>query len=244
MVEFVDNLFQMVLSAICTLVAFYHAFKIRRYNETAPVEESKISSMTFFVGRREWILYGLFTGECFLGDLFYVLHLAFYGETPENPYIPNLAWYASFLFLAILVLYVSGKKTVRMQSRLQLLIPLFTIAMAVFYVMDSGGIFDNALAAAVMTAAFWVTGGALEIERQNVKNNGHVSEKFSLYMAAFAAIVIEYALWTISSFWVGDSFANPYFWVDIMYSVNFIIIMIALKAAVRAENVEKTEVSE
>ncbi len=244
MVEMIDNLLQLVVTAICAIVAACLAFRNRGHNEVVTMEESKLSSMAFFAGRREWILYAMFAVECFFGDLFYVLHLYFYGETPNNPYIPNLAWYASFLFLTILMLYVSDKKAIRMQTRLQLLVPAFTIGMGVFYVMYSGGIFDNILAAAVMTAGLWVAVGALKIEIQNKKLTGYVSEKYSLYMTGIATLVLEYSLWTISCFWIGDSITNPYFWVDIMFTLNFIVIMVAVKNVVSAENRNKTEVVE
>ncbi|MBR3189095.1 MAG: hypothetical protein IKF59_13855, partial [Lachnospiraceae bacterium] len=52
---------------------------------------------------RAWIVLALASGVFFLGDLYCVLFLVLYGRTPAYSYIPYLSWYASYLFLLLLL---------------------------------------------------------------------------------------------------------------------------------------------
>ena len=243
MVELIDNLIQLVLTATCTLVAFYRAFKIRRQYEMESMSVSKIPTMQFHIGRREWILFGLCTGEYFFGDLFTVLYLALYNETPPYQYISNISWYTSYLFLSLLILYVSERSSIRMQSRAQLLIPLFNIGMSVIFYIDSGGLFDNILGTLVMTPAMWLAGGALEIERQKKKATGRRSKKWYFYFLCLLITALEYGLWVTSAFfWIGDTVLNPYFCIDLALSVCFVLLMFTTDDAIRDTIPEMTEV--
>lgn len=243
MIELIDNLIQLVLTATCTLVAFYRAFRFRRQSEMASKRVSKIPTINFQIGRREWILLGLCTGEYFFGDLFTVLYLALYDETPPYLYISNISWYTSYLFLSLLVLYVSDRQSIRMQSRAQLLIPIFTITMCVVFFIDDGGIFDNLLGLIVMTPAIWLAGGALEIERQQKKKTGHRSKKWYFFLLCLVIPALEYGLWVTSGFfWIGDTILNPYFCIDLALSVCFVLLMFTADDAIKASNIGITEV--
>ena len=44
--------------------------------------------------------------------------------------------------------------------------------------------------------------------------------------------LLEYALWTVSCFWMGDTMANPYFWFDLLITGCMLLFLPALEKAV------------
>ena len=226
MIELIDSLIHMVVLAICTLIALYHAYHSRAF------------------ARRVWILYALFTGEYFMGDLFSTLYLAFYDETPWF-YVSDLSWYTAYLFLSILLIYISERESIRMVTWAQLFIPLFTISSGVFFVIEKGDLFGNIVGVVVMTSAMWLAGGGLEMERQKAKEwrrekreeggerrrLSYVPDKRPLFFFSLALLGLEYAFWFTSSFWIGDTLMNPYFWVDVLFMISTVCLIPAIKKA-------------
>ena len=226
MIELIDSYIHMAVLAVCTVIACYHAYHSRE------------------LARRVWILYALFTGEYLMGDLFSTLYLAFYGETPGF-YIADFSWYCSYLFLGIMMIYVSERESIRMMTWSQLLIPVFTIGMGVFFVLSSGDIVGNVVSVVIMTGAMWLAGGGLELERQRArewrlersgekdagKKVPYVPDKRPLFFFGLVLLGLEYGFWITSSFWMGDTLMNPFFWVDILYSISVVCMIPAIKKA-------------
>lgn len=256
MIEITFDIIHTIVAAVCTAVAFYRAVEVSRkieLDKTVAAEE-KASALKKAIGRREWILLGLFTGEYFLGDLYSLLYLIFYDRTPMY-FIADISWYVSYLFLILLILYVSDRHSIRMITRWQLIIPLFTIGMGVFFVMTSGDILGNIVAVVIMTIAIWLPGGALEREKQEMKAAGYEPGKQTddegnpskyrsygkcfFYRMCLIVLAIEYGFWITSSFWLGDTIINPYFWMGAFSSVSFIVMIPAVKRAVEATRAEK-----
>ena len=89
MIESVENALQLLVTGICAVISAYKAVAFRS---------------------RTWALLLLFSGAFFLGDLYWLLFMLFYGETPYYSYIPDLSWYTSYLFL-FLLLHHAGVNT-------------------------------------------------------------------------------------------------------------------------------------
>lgn len=214
MIEAVDNGIQLMLTGICTAAALVCAVRSKA---------------------RPWFLLGLFSGVFFLGDLYWMLYLVFYQDTPQHTYISDLSWDASYLFLILLLLYVreieDSPPAWRPQwSSLRRLwpAPVFTVGMCAFF-MTYGNYVSNIVAAVLMT-------GLLVVSLEGLRSlRGESPQKRSLrpvYVVALIFCAAEYGMWICSCFWEGDSLANPYFWFDLLLSLTFLLLFAALRKAV------------
>ncbi|MBR6229012.1 MAG: hypothetical protein IKQ97_04680 [Eubacterium sp.] len=222
MTELIDSLINMAAMVICTTIAFCYA-----YNSHGSA-------------RRAWVLYGLFTGEYFLGDLYSALILAFYDEAPMY-YIPDVAWDTSYLFIILLLLYVSERTSIKMMSWAQLLIPVFTVSWGVVFVVTHGDIIGNVISAVEMAIAMWLAGGGLELERQKLRviRRQGASATFPttpnrkpFYTMALVILALEYGFWISTISWMGDTFLNPYYWINFLFCISCFLMIPALKKAV------------
>ena len=50
--------------------------------------------------------------------------------------------------------------------------------------------------------------------------------------AVLTLCLLEYALWTASCIWEGDSPLNPYIWIDFLLSISFLLFIPATQKAV------------
>ena len=207
MIEQIDNFLQIILAGACTAYSAYRA----------------VAS-----GRREWILLGLFSGAFFFGDLYYTLNLILYEETYADSNIPYLCWYTSFYFMILLILYIKGDKSDKKTPAIMSLIPVFTAGMCAFFILK-GDVLSNLISFVLMTLLLWNAADGLQmlrsctIEQQPVKR---------IYLVTFLFCFAEYALWTSSCFWMGDTIFNPYFWFDTLISVCFVLYILAFRKAV------------
>ena len=205
MSEIVENIIQLILTGICTACAA--VFAIRSH-------------------RREWVLLGLFSGSYFLGDLYWSLFLLFYGETPTNLFIPDMSWYASFLFLFLLLLQMGGKKR-NTRRKILWLVPVFTAGMCVYY-MQFGGYVTNLIYAILLTLILWRAFSGLLL----VKDGSEKKQNRLLYRTSILFCALEYAMWTVSCIWDSYSLSNPYFWFEFLLSFCFVLFIPALRKAV------------
>ncbi len=221
MIERIDNIIQLVTTGTCAVVALYQAVRLKD---------------------RAWSVLGLFSGVYFLGILYWLLFLLFYGHTTEYSYIPDLCWYSSYLFLMLLNIYVrgesSGKDSFPVGPGAEMreiihsirpslwLVPVFTAAMCIFY-MQYGDFLSNIIAALLMTGLIWhASAGFLSSGEEKGKNKNR-----GVYAVTLLFCFTEYALWTTSCFWMGDTLANPYFWFDLLLSITFLLFIPALRKA-------------
>ncbi len=209
MTETISNTVQLALTGLCAACALYRAFTTER---------------------RAWTLFALFAGLNFLGNLYWLLWLVFYGDSPPYAFIPYLSWYASYLFLALLLLQVKSPEQPRLQARTLWLVPVFAAGMFVFYV-QYGDWVGNIVCAALMGLLLWQAIGGLLFLRGK---RGAAAKNRFLYWAVLLFCFVEYALWTVSCFWTGDSLKDPYFWFDLLLSLCFPILLPAVERAVDA----------
>lgn len=204
MIESIENGIQLVTTAVCTALSVGRAVRS---------------------GKRTWLLLALTSGVYFLGDLYWQLFLIFYGETPDYSFIPYLGWYAGYVFLLLLLLEVRGPRPAVPRSRLLWLFPVFTVGMGVFY-LQWGDWIGNITAAILMGLLLWHAADSLSFWR-SVQERG----KRLLAWAVVLFCAAEYAAWTSSCFWMGDTLKNPYFWFDTLLSICFLLFPWALRKA-------------
>lgn len=203
MIEIIENGIQMVTTVVCTVIAFHRGLKSHK---------------------RAWFMLALASGVYFLGDVYWQLFLVIYGETPHISDIPYLSWYAGYLFLMLMMFEIRGERPSKKRRRILWIIPLFTVGMCIFY-LQWGDWVSNIAAAILMSMLIDHAAGGLLAPREN-------PQKKWIYISILLFCAAEYAAWTISCFWMGDTILNPYFWFDTLLSLSFLLFPWALRKAV------------
>ena len=198
MIEIIENAIQLITTGICTVVA------VRK----GVLEQN-----------RAWIVLALASGVFFLGDLYWELFLVLYGRTPAYSYIPYLSWYASYLFLLLLLFELRRSREEKKHRKILWIIPGFSAGMCVFY-MQFGDWIGNIITAVFMSLLMW---HALDML---------LSRKEPVFIVVLLFCTAEYAAWTASCFGTYDTLAHPYFWFDILLSATFLLFPAALGKAV------------
>ncbi|MCR5792379.1 MAG: hypothetical protein K6G65_04350 [Lachnospiraceae bacterium] len=206
MIEITENALQLLCAVYCVLISIRHSDNLQK---------------------RSWTMLALASGGFFLGDLYWQLYLVFYHDTPHYSYIPYLSWYASYLFLLLLIFEIREEHTPKVRNPFLWLIPAFTSGMCIFY-LQWGDWIGNISAAVLMSFLMWYAakGVMLSLKYEEYK------KYLFFYILILAFCLLEYSSWTISIFWMGDTFLNPYFWSDTMLSITFLFFPMALRKAV------------
>ncbi len=205
MIETTLNALQLVTTGLCTAAAGRRAVRS---------------------GKRVWLLMALASGVFFLGDLYWQLYLVFYQMTPRYSFIPDLSWYACYIFLLLTLLELRGNRPPAPRSRLLWLLPVFTAGMCVFY-LQWGEWLSNIVTAVLMSLLLWHAADCLTLWKA-----GDDGRKRFFAWTILIFCTVEYAVWTSSCFWMGDTLSNPYFWFDALLSLCFLILPSALRKAV------------
>jgi len=205
MIENLENTLQLAVLLCCTAVATVRAAAFKS---------------------RTWTLLALFFGSWVLGDCYWLCCAVFFGETPRIPLISDLSWYAGCIFLYTLLRQVSPPKTRAERRLLPWLGPVFTAAMAVFY-LQWGQLFSNLVYASLM-------GLLLFSSIRRLMDADPACSHRMLCAAILIFCFLEYGMWTASCIWEGDTLRNPYFWFEFAQTVFFPFLLPATKKAVTA----------
>ncbi len=204
MIESLENAAQLTALFICLCVAVPRAFTNRS---------------------RAWVLLAFFFGSFMLGDLYWQACLIFYEDTPAVSVVSDVSWYASYVFLYMLLREVSPPEKIRKKSFFPYAGPVFAAGMAIFF-MQWGKFFSNAVTGALMGLLLYAS-----IIRLLPGNDTGSSRSLSLCVLLFC--LAEHAVWTASCFWEYDTLLNPYYWFDIFVSLLFFFFLSAVKKAVK-----------
>lgn len=187
-----------------------------------------ILSLTFILRgrRRAFELTALFYSCYMLGNLYWQLHLLFYGLTPEVFYVSDVCWLAAWLFIYCLLRHVSTPGERRLRHPLLLFPPLFAAAMALFY-MQWGGFISNVISAIMMSLLM------IHALRGLLYLRGSREPRQVLYLAALFYCACEYVAWTASCFFWPYSVTSPYIWSDVLLTVSIVLLLPAARKAVR-----------
>ena len=222
MIEIIENALQLVTTGICTIVSLRKGLILRS---------------------RAWAILALASGVFFLGDLYWELFLVLYGHTPGYSYIPYLSWYASYMFLFLLLVELRVVRKERKNRKILWVIPAFSAGMCIFY-MQYGDWIGNIITAVFMSFLMW---HALDMllslkvsQRTSSGTGGETQRAEPIWLRGKAAICIavllfcaaEYAAWTASCFGNYETLAHPYIWFDTLLSVVFLLFPAALGKAV------------
>ena len=112
MIESFDNSLQIIVLLICASIALYKAITQRS---------------------QTWVLAFLFFGSWVLGDIYWLVCLLFYGKTPQISIVSDLSWYASYIFLYLLLYHRSAPDKESIKHLIPWLGPIFAAGMAIFF---------------------------------------------------------------------------------------------------------------
>ena len=199
MIESIENALQIAVLIVCVSASLYRAAAKRS---------------------RTWTLLSFFYGSWVLGDIYWLVCLLFYDQTPRISVVSDLSWYASYIFLYMLLRHAAPPEGAREKRFLPWLGPLVTMGMAVFF-MQWGEIVSNLIYASLMGLLLF------SVLRRFLDRQKYAAQQ-PLCITILVFCLLEYALWTSSCFFSGDGLANPYYWFDFLLTVSFVFFLPAL----------------
>ena len=205
MIERYENALQIAVLAICVIVAVYRAVRYRS---------------------RSWTLLSFFYGSCLLGDVYWLVCLLFYGDTPQISIVSDLSWYAAYIFLYLLFRQTAPPEELKDANTVSWLGPVFALGMAVFF-MHWGEIVSNLIYAVLMGLLLYAAVRRLADKSRPGRHS---------FLPAMILIfcLLEYSLWTASCFWDETVLVHPYYVFDMLLTVSFLFFIPATKKAVAA----------
>ena len=205
MIELIDNSLQITVLTVCAALSVYLAVRH---------------------GSRTWTLLSFFYGSWLLGDVYWLSCLIFYDRTPQISLVSDLSWYAAFIFLYMILRQVSPPEKLKRPGPAVWIGPLFAAAMAVYF-MQWGQILNNIIYAGIMGLLLYSVTCRISAE-------GTEREKLLLPYAILIICMLEYALWTASCIWSGETLMNPYYWCDFLITLSFPFLLAASGKARKA----------
>ena len=205
MADYLDNTLQIIVLALCVASTVYRALKYRS---------------------RSWTMLSFFYACWALGDVYWLVCLLIYGVSPQISVVADLSWYASYIFLYLLLRYMFPPEDIANRSVIPWLGPVFALGMAVFY-MRWGEIISNLIYAGLMGLLLYSAARRLTEPRKSF------SGRF-LPAVVLTFCLLEYGLWTSSCFMSGDTLLHPYYLFDFLLTVSFPFFVPALRKAVTA----------
>ncbi len=194
LIEQIDNFIQLIALMVLLFMALYKAMTARK---------------------RIWALLCMFYGVVVLGNLYWLLYMLFYQETPYYDFVPDFCWISSLMFLILLLISVKDREWNWKRHKIFYLIPVFTVGMAVFY-MQWGEYLTNIIYAFFMTVLLFCSlAGFFATEKKTGKH--------SLYLISLLYCITEYALWTSSCLPWEFPVIDPYYVFDVLLTVIYIL---------------------
>ena len=206
MIEIVENIFQLIVTGSCGVYGIYKSI----------TQDS-----------REWLLAGLFSAAFFSGDFYWSLYILFYGDSPQLSYVSEFSWYASYIFLIMLIQVSSTPEQRKLKHRALIVVPIFVVGMCIYF-MTMGDYFSNITTAVLMGILMYYSLQGI-IYHKNDEDG-----RRCIFIAAFTFCVVEYLLWILSVIWIGGNTAlNPYYWCDMLLSISILMVLLAVRKAVK-----------
>ena len=130
------------------------------------------------------------------------------------------------VFLLAMALTLPGEEERRCRAGACWLVPAVCLPQFALYVTHGDILFNVLMCGMTMLLAWCALRGLVWAGRSG---DGRLRP---FHRAVLAFTVLEYALWTSSCFWVGDTLANPYFWFDFLLSLVLLLLLPAAGKAV------------
>lgn len=206
MIEFIDNLTQL-LAALTGCI---------------------LSGMFYLQSRRQpYFLLCCFYG-CFGSSILYwLLYTILITDAPPLFYVADIGWISCYLFLFQLQYSLLDKEERTLRSRLPWLALVIITPLTVYFI-SIGDLLYNLIVGVLMCAMLWTAIRGL-VWQKTCPNRG----KLFAHLAIIGFIALEYCLWLSSYPWVSDTLTNPYFWFDFAVTASLLVLLPAVRKAVR-----------
>ena len=205
MIERLENALQIAVLLFCCCITIYRALRLRS---------------------RVWIFLTFFYGSWLLGDIYWTTCLFFFKQTPQISIVSDLSWYASFIFMYMLLHQIAPPQGNSRAWLVPWLGPVFTLAMAIYYTLW-GQLLNNLIYALLMGLLLYAVIYRLCERKQYARQT-------ALCQTILVFCLMEHALWTSSCIWSGDTLLNPYYWCDLLLTLTFPFFLRATRKAVSA----------
>lgn len=203
MIERIENALQIAVLLACVSVSLYRAAAGRS---------------------RMWTLLFFFYGSWVLGDIYWLACLIFFDQTPQISVVSDLSWYASYIFLYMLLRHAAPPETAGRKRVLPWTGVLFAVGMAAFF-MQWGKIVSNLIYASLMALLLYSVISRFQDRKKYMAQQ-------PLCIAVLVFCLLEYAMWTSSCFFWSEGPENPYYWFDFLLTVSFVFFLPATKKKV------------
>ena len=203
MIESLENTLQIVVLVICAGISLYRAV----------AGQSRL-----------WTIAVFFFGSWLLGDIYWLACLLFYDSTPQISIISDLSWYASYIFLYLLLIRTAPLEAGMHKRFIVWIGPVLAALLAIFF-MQWGEVLSNLIYASLMGLLMYAAIGRMA-------NKGFYRKQFFLTVLILIFCLLEYGLWISSCFWHTETLANPYYWFDFLLTASFLIFLRAIRKAV------------
>lgn len=205
MIFVIENILQISVLFLCSVVAVSRALKFRS---------------------RTWTLLSFFFGSWILDDLYWLLYAWFFDEAaPSIGVLSDLNWYASYIFLYLLIRHLAPPESAKEKRLLPWLGFVFSFGMASYY-MQWGNVLSNILYAMLL-------GMIIFTSIRRLMDRASCANVVPLCIVSLLLCAFEYGLWTSSCIWYYGTLKNPYYWFDVLLSLTFPFFIAATGKAVR-----------
>ena len=190
---------------------------------------SAVSGILYLKDRRQpYFVLICFYGYYALASLYWMLYTILITDEPPMFYVADIGWIACYLFLYLLQASLSRPEERSFRCRLTWLAPLTVIPLTLYYI-SIGNLVYNLIVGVIMLLllrrslrGFIYWGGQADGARG--------LRAFHLLVIAF--VVLENCLWLSSYPWRGDTWSNPYFWIDFAVTASSVSMLPAVRKAV------------
>ena len=196
MLDQIENTIQVAALLICVIAAAWLALSRRS---------------------RTWTLLAFFYGSWLLGDLYWLVCYLYYDTMPQISIVSDLSWYASNIFLYMLLRKTAPPEKTR--RILPWLGPVFAVGMAVFF-MQWGEYFNNVVYAVLMGILLYAS-----VHRLRDRQQRFLSALILIYC------LLGYGLWISSCYWQESVLSEPYYWFDFALTASFFLFLPAARKA-------------
>lgn len=187
------------------------------------------ASVLFYKKRKlPLFLISCFYGTFTLGTLYWTLHMLLTQQTPQIFYVSELAWSAGYVFLLAMQYALSTREERRTCPAVAWLVPVVCVPQFMLY-MTRGELFSNLMMCGLTMVLGWSAVRGLVFSAAHKEEAGGVR---AFHVTVLVFVGVEYALWTCSCLFEGDSLANPYFWCDFLMTLTMLALLPATQKAV------------
>ena len=169
-----------------------------------------------------------------LGNAYWLGYLLVFGETPQYSYIPEMAWFASYLFLLMLLVEADRRRGMSAVVPMAWVPVVVCGVCCVYYIASHGSpllnIADNGIMAAI--GYFSVRGGvasrsAAVSDGNRLADNRHLAYNRAFHIAALVYVIVEQLLWLSSCFLEPGPIllVEPYIVINFASTVCFPLIL-------------------